>query len=937
MTAISLDQVLTSSDGRRLDLLREVDDPDATLLGLGDEAERLAFAEPGRAIDAAALVVELADVAGGPQARARARRALAQTLAYAGRFDEALARCDEAIGIATSGGERVEAARARLASLHSLAHLGRFEEAFAAGEAARVAFLDSAEPALAGRADLNLGAVHAMRDNPREALRHLDRARAALPDDPLLLAQAESNRGNALMSLDDFRAAEDAFQRAAEGFSLGGHLTAAAIAEGNLAYLAARQGLLQPALAHFERARRLLEGDEARAHHTRLLAEQADALLALGMPWDAVEVYQRVLPDLEQFGLVVEAARAQAGLGQALQRLNQLTEAEETLRQASNAFAALDLAVERARVDLARAELHAARGERREAKQLASGALADLGDRPAIAAMAHTVLAALALEDNDLDVAAGELAAAFGPATEPRLSPVLATLHLLRGRLNRARQRVEPALADYRASIAEVERIRGTLQAERFRTAYLGSRLDAYDELVSLALADPTAERIAEAFAAVESCKSRTLLDLLGGAPKTLRADDADSAGDPTLMARIAALRGELNWHYSRLADAGPGDAQGRGNATKEIAAMEAELAHLEDRLAMTQGSGSVLAPATLVEIQDGLPATTAVVEYYIAGDEVLAFLMRADCAQIYRRLIPLDDLDRRLRRLRFQIGRGLATPHADGPRAERMLADVRREFGELDAALLAPMRPDLGNLEQLVVVPHGPLHALPCHALWDGARYLLDACEVSYAPSAGVFARLATRPRIGMGRAPLVVGVEDELAPGIGKEVRRIAPAIGATEVVAGAEATAERVIAAATHRPLLHLACHGRFSADHPATSGLKLHDRWLTPREIAALHLGGAHVTLSACDTGRSYVQSGDELLGLARAFFTAGASSILMSLWPVHDATVVDLMTNFYGHLRLGESHVRALRSAQIACRERHPHPALWAPFVLGGQP
>ncbi|MGH2533073.1 MAG: CHAT domain-containing protein [Thermomicrobiales bacterium] len=937
MTAISLDQVLASPDDRRLDLLQEADDPDATLLRLGDEAERLAFAEPGRAIDAATVIVELADVTGGPRVQARARRARAQTLAYAGRFDEALACCDDAIRIATAASERVEAARARLASLHSLAHLGRFEEAFAAGEAARVAFLDSAEPELAGRADLNLGAVHAMRDNPREALRHLDRAIQALAGDPLLLAQSESNRGNAFMSLDDFRAAEDAFQRAANGFAEGGHPTAAAIAEGNLAYLAARQGLLQPALAHYERARRLLEGDEARSHRLRLLAEQADALLALGMPRQAKEEFERVLPDLEQLGLVVEAARAKAGLGQAHRRLDEIAEAEETLYQVSTAFSALGHAGERARVDLARAELHALRGERAQAKQLAGGALADLGDRPANAAVAHTVLAAIAMEDGDLDVAAGELAAALGPAHDLRLSPVLATLHLLRGRLNRTRQRVEPALADFRASIAEVERIRGTLQAERFRSAYLGSRLDAYDELVSLALEDPTSERCAEAFGAVESCKSRTLLDLLDGGSDPSRTDSGDSEGDAALRRRIAELRAELNWHYSRLADAGPGEIQDRGGAIRDVAAMEEELARLEDRQAMTHGAGSVLAPAMLADIQVRLPATTALIEYYIAGDEVLAFLVCPERVQVHRRLTTLIDLDQRLRRWRFQIGRGLATPQADGPRAERMLRDARRELGDLNAELLAPMRSHLAGVERLIIVPHGPLHALPFHALWDGTRYLLDACEVSYAPSAGIYARLATRPAVALSQAPLVVGVEDELAPGIAEEIRRVAPAIGAADVLAGAEATAERVTAAAAGVPLLHLACHGRFSAAFPATSGLKLHDRWLTPREIAALPLVGAHVTLSACDTGRSQVQSGDELLGLARAFFTAGASSILMSLWSVHDATVVDLMTDFYGLLRNGESRARALRSAQVACRERQPHPALWAPFVLGGQP
>ncbi|HKG27445.1 MAG TPA: hypothetical protein VKB09_17470, partial [Thermomicrobiales bacterium] len=84
---------------RRLALLRSSGPIDELLVALGDQAERMATVDAGEAVALATLVVELADEIGGALPRARSRRALAQTLAYGGRFPEALARCEEAASI----------------------------------------------------------------------------------------------------------------------------------------------------------------------------------------------------------------------------------------------------------------------------------------------------------------------------------------------------------------------------------------------------------------------------------------------------------------------------------------------------------------------------------------------------------------------------------------------------------------------------------------------------------------------------------------------------------------------------------------------------------------------------------------------------------------------------------------------------------------------
>jgi CHAT domain-containing protein len=73
-----------------------------------------------------------------------------------------------------------------------------------------------------------------------------------------------------------------------------------------------------------------------------------------------------------------------------------------------------------------------------------------------------------------------------------------------------------------------------------------------------------------------------------------------------------------------------------------------------------------------------------------------------------------------------------------------------------------------------------------------------------------------------------------------------------------------------------------------------------------------------------------------MGLARGFFSAGAPSLLVSLWKVDDEATASLMTTFYSRLQAGAGPAAALRYAQCQMLEDRPHPYFWAPFVLMGR-
>jgi tetratricopeptide (TPR) repeat protein len=924
---------------QRAALLRSAGPPLRELLrALGDEAERLSVVEVSRGLEAAELVLDLARTAGAPELVARAQRARARALAYAGRSGEALVACRDAASLAAAAGDVLEEARCRLAAMPPLAELGRLDEAIEEGQAARAAFAAAAQPEMAARADANLGTVFQRRGEPARALERFDAAREILGADPLTASQLDSNRGEALLSLNDFAGAEAAFGRALESLERRGVRFGAAIVEGNLADLAVRQGRLERALYHFERARRHVESDESAGHLARLIAEQADAMAVLGLRDEALRGYGEALQRLEACGLALEAARARAGLGALLARMGRDEEAQATLSAAAGSFAGLGHEVARARVDVTRAALCAASGRSGDARTLLEGALRTLRAQPLDAAVVRYHRARLALDEGDLAGADSELREALRAPSVLDVAPLAADLLHVRGLLRKRQGRHDEAIADLAGAVATVERVRGSLQAARFRAAFHADRLAAYEDLVLALLERGTGEAIAEAFQALEQARARSLLDAVAGVVDLAEPGEAADAAEARLLLEAARLRGELNGLYSRLAPETPGPEQAA--LVAGLRRREAELAHLEGRIRSARGVSGLYVPAAgLPEVQALLPGDAVLLEYFIARGTLVALCVTGGGARAWRLQPGAEGLEQAVRRLRFQIGRALR-PGGPGARADRLGADARLALEQLGSILLAPLASELAGRRSVVVVPHGALHLVPFGALILDGAHLVESHEVRTAPSASLLAHLDRGTRRGAGGA-LVVGVADEHAPRIEREAAEVAEALGTDRVLLGAAATTATVTALAPRSAIIHVACHGRFSLEAPLASGLRLADGWLTLRELYPLRLRADLVVLSGCETGMNVVSAGDELVGLLQAFLAAGARSVVASLWRAGDESTTAFMSAFYGTwLGAGgtlESLGKSFCDAQRRLATHGRHPAFWAPFVLVGRP
>jgi CHAT domain-containing protein/tetratricopeptide (TPR) repeat protein len=963
---------------------------------LKKETDRLIQVNIARCRALAALIVEIGELTGNLAYRATGLLADANACAIGlGQYAQAIEIYNEAAELFSRCDQPVERAKVLIGRLYALGNLGGYEKALADGEWARGVLRAHAEWYHLARLKVNLAIIYGRMGEDKQALALLDLARQAYAQsgaqNELSVLRVEMNRAHVLRNLGRFQESIETSQRLYESHCRLNRGLDAARAQQTLALTYFVQGRYNEALVLLDQVREVFLRDGRQRHAMLVELFISDCLLQLRRFNDVLEKCRQVRTLFTELGTrfevgqaILNEAAAEIGLRDYAAARASLAEARALFEQEGNQVAVAETDLQTALVLLDSDQANAALVLAGAAMQAFEQHNLPLWQARAGLAAARAHLAG----QQDLGAARAVIQQALEIGQTHQLPGITFAAHHLRGQIALLEGQTQAGLADYKQAIQDLEQLCGRMMVE-FRAGFIEDKARIYEDIVALYL---TMEQPEQGLTYAERAKSRALLDMI--AYRLDLSITPRSEEDRPLVDELVQLRGERDRLYRRW-KGGEGfgvrgetaqlleeDRETSGN----IQAIEKHITGLWHTLLIRNADYAREAGLWQIQtepVRPYLEPGTLLLEYFSVHGELVAFVANHDTVQAIRlsdalptvqNLLQFVWLNLRSVQANLRAGSGVASAQS-GAR----LANIRSLLQRIYGLLIAPLDGLLAGAHKLVIVPHGPLHYLPFHALFDGLSYLLERFEISYLPGSsllryahegprsaenGAFGNFRGRgapacaPWVDPGRtrrcAPtteiprdpengvLVLGNSfNGRLPYAVEEARAVAELWGGTALVEEA-ASLDALRQSAGSCRLLHLAAHGEFRSDNPLFSGLALAGGWLTTLEVFNLRLNAELVALSACQTGRSVVGGGDELFGLMRAFLAAGAASLVATFWTVEDRSTARLMQRFYERLVQGESRGAALRQAQLQFlrddqNEGYSHPYFWAPFFLVGNP
>lgn len=846
-----------------------------------------------------------------------------------GKFDSAVKNLDRSADVFFQIGKEQDAAQTHVAKLIALGLLGRYDEAFETGERALEIFEKFGDELAAGKIEMNLSNISARRELHREAEKYClsARNRFARLGETAWQIMAENGLAHSYSELNEFQRAERFYAQALENARRAKMLVTEAEIEANIGNLALFRGRFDAALKFLERSRQKYETLEM-PHQTALAeSEIANIYLELNLAKEAFSIYEKSVETLQKLKLRGDEARARANYGRAAVVLNETKFAERQLRKSAKLFELEKNRDGAAAVKITEANLELEQKNFKRARRIAHEAEMLLSESENFR---HKLMvgwirgeAARNLKDfaESEKLLTGTLAGA-----KKREQPQIAQLALNSlGQMFRQKGDARGAERFFKKAIKLIETLRAPLPAEEFRIAFLASKLAPFANLAKIYLAE---NKIKDAFLMIECARARALAESLNGAMTQAQETSSTKPGK-----KLEALREELNWFYNRISRAEAAEIAGLQVETQKREKQIADLLRqIESTAEKKFKSGENL---DFKKLQNGLGKEKALIEFVKFDQIFSAFVVTNRKIHYVGNLAKESEIFALLEGLRFQFG----ALRYGAKTLENFIGELKKRadfyLRRLHEKLIAPLEEFLENRD-FVVVPVAALHYVPFHALRDeDESYLVERRKIIYAPGATVWQFLAEKrsPKL---KNALFIGFADEKIPLVNREIKTLKKIFPRAKSFTGEKATFAAYTKNAAEFDLLHLACHGQFRADSPMFSSLHLADGWVTVRDICSQKLRAGLVTLSACETGLNEIFAGDEILGLSRGFLTAGAKSLVLSLWTVNDEATEALMKDFYAEIKNDKTPAEALQKAQCNFIGQNSHPYFWSPFALIGK-
>ena len=455
--------------------------------------------------------------------------------------------------------------------------------------------------------------------------------------------------------------------------------------------------------------------------------------------------------------------------------------------------------------------------------------------------------------------------------------------------------------------------------------------------------------RAADAFVALDATRARYLRDLRALARLREELDEGARYRLDSLNARLRAVRYELG-------NEEPGLAR-RSLLNQQAFELQQAIQSLAGFSNPDAYSLDLSALHRRLEHEHQV-----LLSYFFDEDAAYVFVVRADTLAAVQ--LPTSEAD-----IRAELAEASSLWHPEEPQDGTGVSFNLRPFSHLYEQLFAPIRDFIPEDAALVVIPQGALTLFPFGLLLEAehppydyatAPYLFRHFRVTTELAAGLLLEgpLPFEPTLSMlalGRSRFgglrPAAFRDRAAPrlpdlpAVEEEVHLIHRQIGGLEALNEA-ATEPFLYEHLGQARLLHLASHAFVDPVLPLYSRVVL---WGTPEgeddgtlylyELQGRPMAPELVVLSGCSTARGLNRVGEGMMGLQYAFRAAGAPGVLATLWQVDDQATVDLMEQFYVHLRRGLPKDEALREAQLDYLRKHEgraaSPFFWAAPVLYG--
>jgi|GEM_PF-1025140 len=527
--------------------------------------------------------------------------------------------------------------------------------------------------------------------------------------------------------------------------------------------------------------------------------------------------------------------------------------------------------------------------------------------------------------------------------------------YLLAG-LNEKMSMYDSAAKYYSAAINIIDRISYSLYSkDEVQIEYFAGKDDVYKAYINMLLSE---KKYAKAFEILDHSRSRNTLQNL------VNLKIGSIITDKEIAEKLYDYEWKLNSGFYEL----PAIDSIKTEYHKFKEMIEAKFPGIEDYL-------SQINLKTLSDIQRNISSNEYFISFYTSGENTFVFLIGRNEFNTFKENITEEDLIKAVHKISPYFNSNSENENimnnkdlfsfnsiSSNTLYKEILKDVLNSIPKGNKIIFS-LSPELVIVPMEFLVTDLSRSGSPYD--YKNNKYLIEDYQISYTPSIDLYIKeklnnlkndgkvlLVGNPKFKESMPGYAVnrgGIEEDggLQRNIpllplkysGNELSEISSLIKVNKILTGGNANEANFIKEAPLSSVIHISTHSLLLKMRPVIflSNFDNRDNGLIEmNDIVKLKLNSDMITLSSCSSGLGRIDESEGIIGMVKAFYEAGAKSVVVSLWQVDDKYTADFMTLFYKNLSDGMDKSEALRQAKIRFIKNYSaNPYYWSAFVLSG--